>query len=139
MVAVFCCFQTGLRETCGLAWEPDTPASFARRYSDSGDFSVDGLGDWELELDLRRLVFADSLTVVFPSGQFEEGQPLKSFAVLASMGERFPFPLGNNLKFSLVQQASTGFAAGKLAQGCVRSGMLRAKIQGPYILFGILG
>ena len=102
-------------------WEPDTPASFARRYSDSGDFSVDGLGDWELELDLGRLVFADSLTVVFPSGQFEEGQPLKSFAVLASMGERFPFPLGNNLKFSLVQQASTGFAAGKLAQGCVRS------------------
>ena len=92
-------------------WEPDTPASFERRLSDPGDFNLDGLSNWELEIDLGRLVFADSLTIIFPSAQFEAeflGQPVKAFALLASMGERFPFPLGNNLQFSLVARASTG-------------------------------
>ena len=92
-------------------WEPDTPASFERRLSDSGDFNLDGLSNWELEIDLGRLVFADSLTIIFPSDQFEAeflGQPVKAFALFASMGERFPFPLGNNLQFSLVAEASTG-------------------------------
>ena len=92
-------------------WEPDTPASFERRLSDPGDFHLDGLSKWELEIDLGRLVFADSLTIIFPSAQFEAeflGQPVKAFALLASMGERFPFPLGNNLQFSLVARASTG-------------------------------
>ena len=92
-------------------WEPDTPASFERRLRDPGDFNLDGLSNWELEIDLGRLVFADSLTIVFPSEQFEAeflGQPVKAFALFASMGERFPFPLGNNLQFSLVAEASTG-------------------------------
>ena len=92
-------------------WEPDTPASFERRLRDPGDFNLDGLSNWELEIDLGRLVFADSLTIVFPSEQFETeflGQPVKAFALFASMGERFPFPLGNNLQFSLVAEASTG-------------------------------
>ena len=92
-------------------WEPDTPASFERRLSDPGDFNLDGLSNWELEIDLGRLVFADSLTIVFPSDQFEAeflGQPVKAFALFASMGERFPFPLGNNLQFSLVARAATG-------------------------------
>ena len=92
-------------------WEPDTPASFERRLSDPRDFNLDGLSNWELEIDLGRLVFADSLTIIFPSDQFEAeflGQPVKAFALFASMGERFPFPLGNNLQFSLVSEASTG-------------------------------
>ena len=92
-------------------WEPDTPVSFERRLSDPGDFNLDGLSNWELEIDLGRLVFADSLTIVFPSEQFEAeflGQPVKAFALFASMGERFPFPLGNNLQFTLVAEASTG-------------------------------
>ena len=92
-------------------WEPDTPASFERRLRDPGDFNLDGLSNWELEIDLGRLVFADSLTIVFPSEQFEAeflGQPVKAFALFASMGERFPFPLGNNLQFTLVAEASTG-------------------------------
>ena len=111
-------------------WEPDTPASFAGRLSNPGDFEIDGISLWELEVDLGRLVFADSLTIIFPAGQFEDqflGQPVKSLVVSASMGERFPFPLGNNISFTIVRQISTGFqistevAAGKLAQGCVRS------------------
>jgi hypothetical protein len=92
-------------------WEPDTPRNFANRLDDPGDFNLGGLSEWELEVDLARLVYADSLTLIFPSAQFESeflGQPVKSFALFASMGERFPFPLGNNLNFSLVAQASTG-------------------------------
>ena len=92
-------------------WEPDTPAGFERRLSDPRDFNLDGLSNWELEIDLGRLVFADSLTIIFPSAQFEAeflGQPIKAFALFASMGERFPFPLGNNLQFSIVAQAATG-------------------------------
>ena len=92
-------------------WEPDTPASFERRLSDPGDFNLDGLSNWELEIDLGRLVFADSLTIIFPSAQFDTeflGQPVKAFALFASMGERFPFPLGNNLQFSLVAEVSDG-------------------------------
>ncbi len=92
-------------------WEPDTPRNFASRLANSGDFNLDGLSEWELEIDLARLVFADSLTLIFPSAQFEGeflGQPVKAFAIFASMGERFPFPLGNNLNFSLIAQASTG-------------------------------
>ena len=87
-----------------------------------GDFHLDGLRNWEIEIDLGRLVFADSLTIIFPAGQFEDeflGEPVKSFVLFASMGERFPFPLGNNLQFSIIGQVSTGFVAGKLAQ-CVR-------------------
>ena len=103
-------------------WEPDTPTDFASRLIRPGDFHLDGLRNWEIEIDLGRLVFADSLTIIFPAGQFEDeflGEPVKSFVLFASMGERFPFPLGNNLKFSLIGQVSTGFIAGKLAQ-CVR-------------------
>ena len=101
-------------------WEPDTPADFASRLTRPGDFHLDGLRNWEIEVDLGRLVFADSLTIIFPAGQFEDeflGEPVKSFALFASMGERFPFPLGNKLQFSLIGQVSTGFVAGKLAQG----------------------
>ena len=100
-------------------WAPDTPVSFANRLSDPGDFNLDGLNKWELEIDLGRLVFADSLTIVFPAGQFGDGflgQPVKAFALFASMGERFPFPLGNNLQFSLVAQAATGAIGSGSAQ-----------------------
>ncbi len=103
-------------------WEPDTPVSYASHLRNPGDFHIDGLRNWEIEIDLGRLVFADSLTIIFPAGQFEDeflGEPVKSFVLFASMGERFPFPLGNNLKFSVIGQVSTGFVAGKLAQ-CVR-------------------
>ena len=92
-------------------WEPDTPADFASRLTDSGDFHIDGLRNWEIEVDLGRLVFADSLTIIFPAGQFEDeflGEPVKAFALFASMGERFPFPLGNKLQFSLIEEVSTG-------------------------------
>ena len=101
-------------------WEPDTPVSYASRLTRPGDFHLDGLRNWEIEIDLGRLVFADSLTIIFPAGQFEDeflGEPIKSFALFASMGERFPFPLGNKLQFSIIGQVSTGFVAGKLAQG----------------------
>ena len=92
-------------------WEPDTPADYPSRLDAPGHFHLDGLREWEVEIDLGRLVFADSLTFIFPSDQFEGeflGQPVKAFGVFASMGERFPFPLGNNLRFTLVAQASTG-------------------------------
>ena len=92
-------------------WEPATPADYPSRLDAPGHFHLDGLREWEVEIDLGRLVFADSLTFIFPSDQFEGeflGQPVKAFAVFASMGERFPFPLGNNLRFTLVAQASTG-------------------------------
>ena len=91
-------------------WEPDTPVSYVGRLTRPGDFHIDGLRNWEIEIDLGRLVFADSLTIIFPAGQFEDeflGEPVKSFALFASMGERFPFPLGNKLKFSLIGQVST--------------------------------
>ena len=114
-------------------WEPDTPASFAGRLANPGDFSIDGLGTWEVEVDLARLVFADSVTIIFPAGQFEDqflGQPIKSLAVFASMGERFPFPLGSNLKFTLVKQISTGFIAGKVAQTGVDAQIILAPVPG---------
>ena len=91
-------------------WEPDTPVSYASRLARPGDFHVDGLRNWEIEIDLGRLVFADSLTIIFPAGQFADellGEPVKSFALFASMGERFPFPLGNKLQFSLIEEVST--------------------------------
>ncbi|MYC71628.1 MAG: hypothetical protein F4X17_13060 [Gemmatimonadetes bacterium] len=92
-------------------WEPNTPVSFANRVTRPGDFHIDGLRNWEIEIDLGRLVFADSLTIIFPAGQFEGeflGEPVKAFALFASMGERFPFPLGNKLQFSLIEEVSTG-------------------------------
>ena len=92
-------------------WEPDTPVSYVGRLTRPGDFHIDGLRNWEIEIDLGRLVFADSLTIIFPAGQFEDefhGEPVKSFALFASMGERFPFPLGNKLQFSLIEEVSTG-------------------------------
>ena len=92
-------------------WEPDTPSDYTRRLGDPGHFHLDGLREWEVEIDLGRLVFADSLTFIFPSDQFEgefPGQPVKTFALFASMGERYPFPLGTNLRFTLVAQASSG-------------------------------
>ncbi len=103
-------------------WEPSVASNYERRLDETHEFSVDGLRKWELEIDLGRLVYVDSVTVIFPAGQVGEeflGEPLKSFAVFASMGERFPFPLGNSLNFSLVGQVATNFAAGKIAQ-CVR-------------------
>ena len=91
-------------------WEPDTPVSYVGRLARPGDFHIDGLRNWEIEIDVGRLVFADSLTIIFPAGQFEDeflGEPVKAFALFASMGERFPFPLGNKLQFSLIEEVST--------------------------------
>ena len=34
------------------------------------------------------------------------------------MGERFPFPLGNNLQFTLVEEVSTGFVAASWLSAC---------------------
>lgn len=100
-------------------WEPAAPASYEARLRDPKDFSVDNLRNWELTVDLGRLVYADSITVIFPSGRNAEaflGHPGKAFVLWASMGERFPFPLGNNLKFTPIGQATTpDEAAGKLA------------------------
>ena len=103
-------------------WEPSVASNYERRLTETHDFSIEDLRKWELEVDLGRLVYVDSVTVIFPAGQVGEeflGEPLKSFALFASMGERFPFPLGNSLNFSLIGQVSTNFAAGKVAQ-CVR-------------------
>ena len=93
-------------------WEPDTPSSYAERLRDRRDFTIEGLRDWQILVDLGRLVYADSITVVLPSGQVGEdggflGDPVKSFRLFGSMGERFPFPLGTNLKFTLLGQAAT--------------------------------
>jgi len=93
-------------------WEPDAPNSYADRLQDERGFSIDGLRDWEVEVDLGRLVYADSVTVILPSGQLGEsgeflGDPAKSFAFFASMGERFPFPRGTNLKFTLLGQVTS--------------------------------
>ena len=106
-------------------WEPDTPADFAGRLGSSHDFDVENLRKWELEVDLGRLVYVDSVTIIFPAGEKEGqflGEPIKSFALFASMGERFPFPLGNRINFSLIGQVATNFSAGKATQkgGCVR-------------------
>ncbi len=103
-------------------WEPAVASNYERRFAENHEFSIDDLRKWELEIDLGRLVYVDSVTVIFPAGQVGEeflGEPMKAFALFASMGERFPFPLGNSLNFSLVGQVSTNFAAGKIAQ-CVR-------------------
>lgn len=97
-------------------WEPSAPASYDARLRDPKDFSVDNLRNWELTVDLGRLVYADSITVVFPSGRNSEtflGHPGKAFTLWASMGERFPFPLGTNLKFTLIGQAAVQEGAGK--------------------------
>ena len=105
-------------------WEPDTPVSYASRLIRPGDFYPDGLHNWEIEIDLGRLVFADSLTIIFPAGQFEDeflGEPVKSFVLFASMGERFPFPLGNKLKFSLIGQVSTSDVGGETGVGTLVS------------------
>ncbi|MCE2449607.1 MAG: hypothetical protein J4F35_14860 [Candidatus Latescibacteria bacterium] len=106
-------------------WEPDTPVSYASRLARPGDFHIDGLRNWEIEIDLGRLVFADSLTIIFPAGQFEDeflGEPVKSFALFASMGERFPFPLGNKLQFSLIEEVSTsGGVSGETGAGTLVS------------------
>ena len=46
------------------------------------------------------------------------GDPVKSFALFGSMGERFPFPLGTNLKFTLLGQVVTApTARGRAALG----------------------
>ena len=92
-------------------WEPEMPASFAGRLTNPGDFNPDGLRQWEIDLDMGRLVYADSLTLIFPASQFDGefgGQPVKSLALFGSMGERFPFPVGNNLKYDLIRQTTTG-------------------------------
>ena len=105
-------------------WEPDTPVSYASRLIRPGDFYLDGLHNWEIEIDLGRLVFADSLTIIFPAGQFEDeflGEPVKSFVLFASMGERFPFPLGNKLKFSLIGQVSLSGVGGETGVGTLVS------------------
>ena len=97
-------------------WEPAAPSSYEARLRDAKDFSVDNLRNWEITVDLGRLVYADSITVIFPSGQNSTqflGNPPKAFTLWASMGERFPFPLGNNLKFTLIGQLATQEAAGK--------------------------
>jgi hypothetical protein len=99
-------------------WEPEAPSSYEGRLSESHDFDIDNLRKWELEIDLGQLTYVDSITVVFPAGQVGDeflGEPVKSFALFASMGERFPFPLGNRLNFTLIGQISTDFSAGKIA------------------------
>ena len=104
-------------------WEPTTPANFEARLSGSHDFDVENLRKWELEIDLGRLAYIDSVTIIFPAGETDGqflGEPIKSFALFASMGERFPFPLGNSINFSLIGQVATNFGAGKAAQGCSR-------------------
>ena len=99
-------------------WEPDTPSSYEGRLSQSHDFDIDNLRKWELEIDLGQLTYVDSITVIFPAGQIGAeflDEPVKSFALFASMGERFPFPLGNRLNFTLIGQISTDFSVGKIA------------------------
>ena len=76
-------------------WEPDRAA-----------FNAEGLRSWELTVDLGRLTFADSITVVLPSGQLAEGDPPKAFTLYASLGEAFPFPAGSKLSFVQLAQVT---------------------------------
>lgn len=56
------------------------------------DFSKDGLRNWQLEIDLGRTVWADSIVVLFPpiEGVGDAGDPLKSFAISTSLGQVLP-------------------------------------------------
>lgn len=97
-------------------WEPDTPSSYTARLRDPGDFSLDNLRQWEVEVDLGRASWVDSVTVIFPAGQVGDeflGDPVKAFILFLSMGERFPFPLGTNLDFTPVGQVATGLDGGE--------------------------
>jgi hypothetical protein len=105
-------------------WEPDTPESYTARLDDPGDFTVNGLREWEVEVDLGRGVWVDSLTVIMPSGQASDeflGDPVKSFAFFISMGERFPFPLGTRIDFSLIGQVTTNQSGDDAADALVSS------------------
>jgi hypothetical protein len=73
------------------------------------DFSLEGLRGWELLIDLGRLAFVDSITVVFSAGDGEgefSGDPARSFVLFVSMGERFPPPSGTSLAFTVVGKAT---------------------------------
>jgi hypothetical protein len=118
-------------------WEPATPASYQARLRDPGDFAIDNLRSWQLDLDLGAVSFVDSITVILPSGRGEGeflGDPVKNFALFVSMGERFPWPSGTNFKFTLLGQVSPSLGAGKIAQtGETMSGVLPYDEEGRYI------
>jgi hypothetical protein len=85
------------------------------------DFSLAGLRNWELLIDLGRLVFIDSITVVFPSGQqLASGDPPKSLRIFGSAGEPFPFPLGSDLAFVQLDEILETDLAIKKDEGIVR-------------------
>ena len=85
-------------------WEPATT-----------DFSAEGLRDWEFVVDLGRLVFVDSITVAFPSGDAP-----KAYSLFASLGEPFPFPDGSTLSFTLVAETKASELPAPAADGLVR-------------------
>lgn len=72
------------------------------------DFSLEGIRQWDLEVDLGRLIQVDSLTVVFPGRDGADGDPPKNLVVFVSLGERYPFPSGKGLSYT--QLASIGRA-----------------------------
>ena len=59
-------------------WEPDAT-----------HFSPEGLRHWQIEIDLGRTVWADSIVVIFPppSALKEPGDPFKLFVIEVSMGQ----------------------------------------------------
>ncbi|MBM3276814.1 MAG: hypothetical protein FJY95_01860 [Candidatus Handelsmanbacteria bacterium] len=122
-----------LDEDLSTYWEPAAPANYEARLRDPRDFLVDNLRNWEVTVDLGRLIYADSITVIFPSGRNSEtflGQPGKAFTLWASMGERFPFPLGTSLKFSVIGQAAVQEGVGKAAavqQGNTGAGAIQVQ------------
>lgn len=68
----------------------------------AADFALERLREWELEIDLGRLIFADSIRVILPAGPSSApylGDPPGAFALFASMGRRFPFPSGDKINF----------------------------------------
>ena len=116
-------------------WEPATPADYRDRLRDEKDFSVAKLRNWQLDLDLGQVIVADSITVILPAGSGGDeflGDPAKNFALLVSMGERYPFPFGTNFKYTGLGQVATQLSAGKIAQGEV-SGVVPYDEEGRYL------
>jgi hypothetical protein len=73
------------------------------------DFSKERLHSWQLEVDLGRTVWADSIVVLFPpiEGIEDAGDPLKLFTISTSVGQA---PLGGGgrkeLRFEVVGKIS---------------------------------
>ena len=72
----------------------------------AADMTPEGVRQWDLELDLGRLVQVDSLAVIVPGPADVAGDAPKSFVVFGSLGERYPFPSGRTLSYVQLARAT---------------------------------